>query len=150
MFDGCTGQNAELEAIELIQYLPSAVVVPKGTEMRSAENYAAAHPGHTALWGVTARPIPHYGDRAGLVVKETPFDELRRGMTIVYLTQMGVQAGGLLVSKHPAGWRVKDWGADNPKDRYITSADIIGVVVLAFVPPDAASPATTATAAPSP
>jgi hypothetical protein len=131
----CGDPPADDEAIEMVQYLPLAIVVPKGEELRSAEAYAAKHEGHRALWAETSRPIAHYGSRAAIVLKEVPFGELRRGMIIVYLTQMGVQAGGLLVAQEPAGWRVKDWGAATAKDRFITPPDVVGVVVVAFVAP---------------
>jgi hypothetical protein len=135
---GCLDRDAENEAMEMVQYLPAAVVVPRGQEMAAAEAYAAGHPGHRAMWGESSRPLPYYGDRAGMVVKEVVYADLRRGMTVVYLTQMGVQAGGLLVSKERGGWRVKDWGATAVKDRLIDESAIVGVVVIAFVAsPDA-------------
>lgn len=130
---GCGDQDAEAAAMEMVQYLPAAVIVPRGQEMAAAETYAASHPGHRALWGEISRPLPYYGDRAGLVVKETAYGDLRRGMTVVYLTQMGVHAGGLLVSKERGGWHVKDWGASGVKDRLIDESVIVGVVVIAFV-----------------
>lgn len=141
MLSGCDGRDAEGEAMAMVQYLPAAVVVPAGQEMAAAEAYAASHPGHQALWGVVSRPLPYYGDHAGLVVREIAYGELRRGMTVVYVTAMGVQAGGLLVSKERNGWRVKDWGAVGVNDRLIDESTIVGVVVMAFVAPSGAPPA---------
>lgn len=135
----CSGQNPDREAMEMIQYLPLAVVVAKGEEMRQAESYAANHPGHIALWGVSSRPLAHYGTQAALVVKEVDFSELRRGMTVVYVTEIGTRAGGLLIRQQDEGWVVKDWGAETVKQQLVLPRTLVGVVVLAFVPPDQAS-----------
>lgn len=137
-FAGCSEQSSDRKAMEMIQYLPLAVVVPKGEEMRRAEDYADHHPGHVALWGVSPRPLAYYGDHAGLVVKEVDFNELRQGMTVIYVTEIGTRAGGLLVRPQDEGWVVKDWGADTVKRQLILPRTLVGVVVLAFVPPDPA------------
>lgn len=94
----------------MIQYLPLAVVVPKGQEMRQAEIYAAQRPGHFAFWGLAGRPLMHYGKEAGLVVQEVDFKTLRRGMTVIYLTEIGTRMGGLLVAQQEDGWEVRNWG----------------------------------------
>jgi hypothetical protein len=124
--------------MDMIQYLPMAVVVAKGEEMKRADEFAANHPGHIALWGISSRPLAHYGTQAAMVVKEVEFGELRRGMTVVYVTEMGARAGGLLVRQQDEGWVVKDWGAATAKERLVFPSTLVGVVVLAFVPPDLA------------
>ncbi|HWA08511.1 MAG TPA: hypothetical protein VG838_03505 [Opitutaceae bacterium] len=132
----CSEQGADRAAMDMVQYLPLAVVVPKGEEMRRAEEYAGRQPHLTAFWGVSPRPLAYYGDHAGLVVKEVDFSELRRGMTVIYVNPLGVRVGGLLVRGEPAGWVVKDWGAPETKPTPVTARTLVGVVLVAFVAPD--------------
>jgi hypothetical protein len=129
------------DALAMVEYLPMAIVVPKGEELKQAEQYAAAHPGHYAFLAVMSRPIMPYGGRAGLVCKDVPWPELKRGMTVVYLAQRGEMVGGmgagLLVEKTEEGWLFKSWGFDEFKPTLLKPVAYRGVVVLAFVGEDA-------------
>ncbi len=134
--NGCDDEtliNPEDRALEYLRYLPFAVVVPAGEELAYADRYVAAHPGHVALWGVAVHSMPYYGEKGGIVIKETPWAELRSGMTVVYVTSDGLRKGGLLVRPEGRAWIVKDWGyAKNSPERIIPET-LIGVVVTVFV-----------------
>jgi hypothetical protein len=133
---GCDDEtlvNPEERALELLRYLPFAVVVPAGEELEYADRYVAAHPGHIALWGVAVHRMPYYGEKGGIVLKETPWEELRSGMTVVYVTSDGLRKGGLLVRPEGRGWIVKDWGYAKNSPEPIIPETLIGVVVTVFV-----------------
>lgn len=125
--------NPEDRAAELLRYLPFAVVVPKGEELAYADRYVAAHPGHIAVWGVAVHRMPYYGEKGGIVLKETPWEELRPGMTVVYVSSDGMRRGGLLVRPVGRSWIVKDWGYAANRSEPINSETLIGVVVTVFV-----------------
>jgi hypothetical protein len=140
---GCTELGPD-DAIEMVQYLPLAVVVPKGDELKRAEEYADAHPGHFAYLAVMSHPLSPYGERAGIVARDLDWHELKRGMTVVYLAQRdGMMVGmgaGLLVEKIGDGWMYRSWGYPDVKPNLLTRVAYAGVVMLAFVSDEKAKP----------
>ncbi len=136
LFRGCTEAPSD-DMLAAVQYLPLAVVVPKGQELQKAEEYAKAHPGHFAYLAVMSRPLSPYGGKAGLVARDLAWSELQRGMTVVYLAQrdgmVGGMGAGLLIEKEGEGWLFKSWGAEKAKPTLLKRAAYAGVVVVAFV-----------------
>lgn len=125
--------NPEDRAFEMLRYLPFAVVVPAGEELAYADRYVATHPGHIAVWGVAVHRMPYYGEKGGIVLKEVPWNELRPGMTVVYVSPDGLRKGGLLVRPEGRGWVVKDWGYHRNSPEPIIPETLLGVVVTVFV-----------------
>lgn len=136
--------NPEDRAFEMLRYLPFAVVVPAGEELAYADRYVATHPGHIALWGVAVHRMPYYGEKGGIVLKKTPWDELRPGMTVVYVSPDGLRKGGLLVRQEGRSWIVKDWGYATNNPEPVIPETLIGVVVTVFVSEEPVAPAKTA------
>jgi hypothetical protein len=137
VFAGCSEGPFRDDGIAMVQYLPLAVVVPQGEELKRAEAYAATHPGHFAYLAVMSHPLSPYGERAGIVARDVDWSELKRGMTVVYLAQKdGMMVGmgaGLLVEKVGDGWTYRSWGYPDVKPNLLTRLAYAGVVVVAFV-----------------
>ncbi len=121
--------DPEQQALEMLRYLPFAVVVPKGEELAYADRYVATHPGHIALWG----RMPYYEESGGIVLKETAWEELRAGMTVVYASSRGVRRGGRLVRPEGRSWIVKDWGYATNRTDTVVAETLIGVVLTVFI-----------------
>ena len=90
-------------------------------------------PGAFVVRGTGDSMLPLYPSGTFLVVQPQPYDELARGMTVVF-RKGNRSITHLLVAKTGDGWRTA--GLNNRRHDYmaVNSGNIRGVVVAAFTP----------------
>lgn len=78
--------------------------------------------------------LPKFGDGTLVVVEETPFGELKEGMTVVYRASNGDFVVHNLVRQSGGGWIAR--GINNPSfdKELVTGRNYIGVVYGTFFP----------------
>jgi hypothetical protein len=93
-----------------------------------AELLAGLEPGRDVLVGAGDSMAPVYGDGTILVIRPVAFNELREGMTVVYLNSEGRRVAHRLVQHEERGWRAR--GLNNPEldDELITPQNLLGQV----------------------
>lgn len=77
---------------------------------------------------------PLYPDGTVLVVARRPFEELARGMTVVYRNRANRSVAHVLVARANDGWRVTGLNNRNHDGEGVDAANLVGVVVAAFEP----------------
>ncbi len=97
-----------------------------------ARRVAVSLPGAFVLKGQGQSMEPLYCDNTLLVVHPKPFDQLERGMSVVFRTKDNRSVTHVLVAKSKDGWRTT--GLNNR--RYdaipVTAQNLQGVVVAAY------------------
>lgn len=111
---------------------PAALLVPSGQQWERAEAAAAEVPGATTFWGVGRSMEPLFPDRTAIVVAPIPFAELKKGMTVLYVTRTGRMVAHPITAAVPRGWIAQ--GVNNRKedDELVTRSNLVGVIVEAY------------------
>lgn len=112
---------------------PAAEFTASSTARLKAYHVATTIPGGYVVEGRGHSMQPLYQSGTLLVVKPTPFEELTRGMSVVFRSR-NRSITHVLVAKTKDGWRTT--GLNNRRHDYlcVNSENIRGVVVAAFTP----------------
>jgi hypothetical protein len=113
---------------------PRAARLAESAAWREAIEVVSRTPGAFILVGTGRSMQPLYPAGTLLVLRETPYGELRSGQTVVYRNANYRAVGHTLVAKARDGWRVRglnNWTHDMEP---VTEEKLIGVVIAAFTP----------------
>lgn len=112
---------------------PTAELASPSLARMKAYQLATTIPGAYVVHGRGRSMQPLYLNGTLLVVKPTPFEELKRGMSVVFRCR-DRSITHVLVAKTKEGWRTT--GLNNRRHDYVpvNSENIRGVVVAAFTP----------------
>jgi hypothetical protein len=132
------GIKSERLLASIIQRTPASTVVAAGEQVKRAEAAAAQIPGAQAYWGVGESMEPLFPNHTAIVVAPVKFDELRKGMTVVYVNQRGWMVAHSLTGDVPKGWIAQGVNNDEEDDDLVTKENLVGVIVQAFSEMDSA------------
>lgn len=111
---------------------PKPTIVAQGSQFREAEKAAATIPGAEALWGMGTSMEPLYASNTAIIVAPVKFNELKKGMTVVYMSSRGRMVAHSLKTDMPKGWIVQGLNNDDEDDDLVTRKNIVGVIVKAY------------------
>jgi hypothetical protein len=119
---------------------PQPIAVTRREAWKYAEQMAAQHDGSFVVRGDGASMAPLYPSGTVLVIARVPFDELKRGVTVIYRNQEGRPIAHVLVSLSRKGWRAA--GLNNPHldEESVSPENLLGVVTSAYTPVDLLPP----------
>lgn len=129
---GRAGIKSERLLAAILQQTPAATVVGAGEQLRQAEHAAAAIPGAEALWGVGASMEPLFPSKTAVVVVPVKFQDLKKGMTVVYMSRRGRMVAHSLTGDMPQGWIAQGVNNDREDDDLVTRVNLVGVIVQAY------------------
>ena len=95
---------------------------------RDAELLAARESGRDVLVGAGESMAPVYGDGSVLVIRPVPYEQLRAGMTVVYLNSEGRRIAHRLWRQETKGWRARGLNNTEPDAELVTPQNLVGVV----------------------
>ena len=98
-----------------------------------AHQLAKSLPGAFVVRGLGKSMQPLYASGTFLVVQPQAYDQLARGMTVVFRNQTH-SITHVLVAKTPDGWRTTGLNNRRPDYLPVNNHNILGVVVAAFTP----------------
>ncbi len=93
-----------------------------------AELLAARESGRDVLVGAGESMAPVYGDGSVLVIRPVPYEQLRAGMTVVYLNREGRRVAHRLWRQEAKGWRARGLNNTEPDAELVTPQNLLGVV----------------------
>ena len=79
------GIKSERLLAAIIQQTPAPRLVAEGEQLRTAEKIAAQLPAAHALLGVGTSMEPLYASNTAVVVQTINYENLKKGMTVVYV-----------------------------------------------------------------
>jgi hypothetical protein len=126
------GIKSERLLASIIKQTPESTLVTAGEQMKRAEAAAAEIPGAAAFWGVGQSMEPLYANRTAIVVAPINFKELKKGMTVVYISSSGRMVAHSLTGDLPKGWIAQGVNNDEEDDDLVTKENLVGVIVQAF------------------
>jgi hypothetical protein len=115
---------------------PQPIAVARQQAWKYAEQVAAKHDGAFVVRGDGASMAPLYPSGTVLVIERVPFDQLKRGATVIYRNNDGEPIAHLLVALSRDGWRSAGLGNQHIDDECVSPENFLGVVTSAYTPVD--------------
>ena len=113
------------------EHTPVPVLVSAGFEMEIAEQ-EAAKVGGTVLWGVGESMEPLYAPKTAVVVTAMDYDDIKKGMTVVYRKPNGRYVAHAVVGEDAKGYIVQGMNNDVPDELSVNEKNLVGVITAAF------------------
>ena len=129
---------------------PRPVVASEPEAWQHASQIADHTPGAFVLVGSGQSMQPLYTPGTILVLRQLPFDELRRGQTVLYRSKAQKIVAHVLVAKARDGWRVRGLNNRIHDMEPVRSDNLVGIVVAAFKPIGRGRSVSLATLGPAP
>ena len=132
------GIKSERVRAAIISRTPAPQLVAEGQQLKSAERAAALLPAAQAFWGIGRSMEPLYATNTAVIVQEIKYDDIKKGMTVVYLKSTGVRVAHSVVGETRGGFLVQGVNNDEEDAELVTAENFIGVVVQAYASADTA------------
>ena len=132
------GIKSERLLAAIIERTPAPRLVAEGTQLKTAEKFAATLPRAQALWGIGRSMEPLYAPNTAVVVQEIDYDDIKKGMTVVYVKNNGRRVAHSVVGETRGGFLVQGVNNDREDAELVTPENFIGVITQAFASADSA------------
>lgn len=126
------GIKSERLLAAIIKHTPASTIVAPGEQIKTAELAATKIDGAEAMWGVGESMEPLYASHTAIVVAPIKFDQLQKGMTVVYINREGNMVAHSLTGDLPKGWIAQGVANDDEDDDLVTARNLVGVIVQAY------------------
>jgi signal peptidase I len=126
------GISSHRQLAAILSHTPAAQIVSEGQQMAQAEHAAARIPGAQAFWGVGQSMQPLYAPNTALVVKPVSYDDIKKGMTVVYVKKNGHVVAHSVVDEDGKGYVVQGVNNNEADPESVNEHNMIGVVVAAY------------------
>jgi signal peptidase I len=130
------GIKSERILAAIIERTPAPRLVAEGTQLKTAEQFAATLPRAHALWGIGRSMEPLYAPNTAVVVQEIAYDDIKKGMTVVYVKSNGRRVAHSVVGETRGGYLVQGVNNDREDTELVTEENFIGVITQAFASAD--------------
>jgi signal peptidase I len=130
------GIKSERVLAAIIERTPAPRLVAEGSELKAAEARAAALPNAHALWGIGRSMEPLYATNTAVVVQEIKYDDIKKGMTVVYVKSNGRRVAHSVVGETRGGFLVQGVNNHQEDAELVTADNFIGVITEAFASAD--------------
>lgn len=130
------GIKSERVLAAIIERTPAPRLVADGTQLKTAEQFAATLSRAHALWGIGRSMEPLYAANTAVVVQEIDYDDIKKGMTVVYVKSNGRRVAHSVVGETRGGFLVQGVNNDREDPELVTADNFIGVITQAFASAD--------------
>lgn len=130
------GIKSERLLAAIIERTPAPRLVAEGTQLKTAEEFAAILPRAHALRGIGRSMEPLYAPNTAVVVQEIDYDDIKKGMTVVYVKNDGRRVAHSVVGETRGGFLVQGVNNDREDAELVTPDNFIGVITQAFASAD--------------
>lgn len=120
----------------VLTHNPAPQIVDQGSQLAIAEQAAARIPGAQALWGVGRSMEPLYATNTAVVVVPIAYDDIRKGMTVVFWNRDGFRVAHTVIGETRGGYLTQGVNCDEPDPGVVNEQNLIGVVVVAYAASD--------------
>jgi hypothetical protein len=132
---GCATQTAARYSPAAVAAMsPAAEMVQPFEAMRLGKKYVSEHAGTNFLVGSGDSMLPLYKDHTVVVTQQVALNDLKAGMTAVYVGESGRPVAHVLVKKTSDGWIAMGVGNAECDATLVTANNLVGVVVKAYEP----------------
>lgn len=126
------GISSHRQLAAILSQTPAAQIVCEGHQMEQAEQAASQMAGAQAFWGVGQSMQPLYTPNTALVVKTISYNQVKKGMTLVYVKKNGRVVAHSVVDEDAKGYVVQGVNNNDADTESVNEHNMIGVVVAAY------------------
>jgi len=130
------GIKSDRQLAAIITQTPAPQIVTEGSQMRIAEQAAAAISGGQTFWGIGESMQPLYNPNTAIVVRPIAYQDIKTGMTLVYTKRNGHVVAHSVVGEDAHGYVVQGVNNDQADRESVNERNLIGVVVAAYAASD--------------
>jgi len=130
------GIKSPRQLAAIIAQTPAPHLVAEGEQLKNAEKVAAQIKDAIALWGVGQSMEPLYAPNTAVVVAPIKYDNVKKGMTVVYVKRNGRRVAHAVIGETRGGYLVQGINNDEADAEVVNERNLIGVVVQAFASSD--------------
>ena len=130
------GIKSDRQLAAIITQTPAPQIVAEGSQMKIADQAAAAITGAQTFWGIGQSMQPLYNPNTALVVRPIAYNDIKKGMTLVYTKRNGHVVAHSVVGEDAQGYVVQGVNNDEADRESVNERNLIGVVVAAYAASD--------------
>ena len=130
------GIKSDRQLAAIITQTPPPQIVAEGSQMKIADQAAAAITGAQTFWGIGQSMQPLYNPNTALVVRPIAYNDIKKGMTLVYTKRNGHVVAHSVVGEDAQGYVVQGVNNDEADRESVNERNLIGVVVAAYAASD--------------
>ncbi len=130
------GIKSQRQLAAIVAQTPAPHLVAEGEQLKSAEKMAAQIKDAITLWGVGQSMEPLYAANTAVVVAPIKYDNVKKGMTVVYVKRNGRRVAHSVIGETRGGYLVQGVNNDEPDAEVVNEGNLIGVVVHAYASTD--------------
>lgn len=126
------GIKSKRQLAAILQQTPVPHLVAEGEQMKEAEKTAAQIKNAVTLWGVGQSMEPLYAPNTAVVVAPIKYDDVKKGMTVVYVKHNGRRVAHSVIGETRDGYLVQGINNDDADTEVVNEGNLVGVVVQAY------------------
>jgi signal peptidase I len=126
------GIKSPRQLAAIMKQTPAPHLVAEGQQLKEAEKMAAQIKDAITLWGVGQSMEPLYAPNTAVVVAPIKYDNVKKGMTIVYVKRNGRRVAHSVIGETRDGYLVQGVNNDEADAEAVNESNLIGVVVQAY------------------
>ncbi len=130
------GIKSDRQLAAIITQTPAPQIVAEGSQMKIAEQAAAAMTGAQTFWGIGESMQPLYNPNTAIVVRPIAYRDIKKGMTLVYTKRNGHVVAHSVIGEDAHGYVVQGVNNDQADRESVNERNLIGVVVAAYAASD--------------
>ncbi|HEY4246598.1 MAG TPA: hypothetical protein VGM64_07060 [Lacunisphaera sp.] len=130
------GIKSKRQLAAILKQTPAPHLVTEGEQMKKAEKTAAQIKNAVTLWGVGQSMEPLYAPNTAVVVAPIKYDDIKKGMTIVYVKRNGRRVAHSVIGETRDGYLVQGINNDEADAEAVNEGNLVGVVVQAYASVD--------------
>ena len=130
------GIKSQRQLSAIATHTPAPHVVTEGDQLKHAEKMAAQIKDAIAFRGIGQSMEPLYAPNTAVVVAPIRYDDIKKGMTVVYVKRSGRHVAHAVIGETRGGYLVQGINNDEADAEVVTERNLIGVVVQAYASAD--------------
>ena len=130
------GIKSQRQLAAILKQTPAPHLVAEGEQLKQAEKMAVQIKDAITLWGVGQSMEPLYAPNTAVVVAPIKYDNVKKGMTVVYVKRNGRRVAHSVIGETRDGYLVQGINNDEADAEAVNESNLIGVVVQAYASTD--------------
>ena len=130
------GIKSQRQLTAIINHTPAPQLVAEGQQLKQAAKMAAQIKNATAFWGIGQSMEPLYAPNTAVVVAPIAYDDIKKGMTVVYVKSNGRRVAHSVIGETRGGYLVQGVNNDEADAEVVNEKNLIGVIVQAYASAD--------------
>jgi signal peptidase I len=130
------GIKSQRQLTAILAQTPAAKLVAEGEQLKQAEKVAAQIKDATAFLGIGHSMEPLYAPNTAVVVAPINYDQIKKGMTVVYVKSNGRRVAHAVIGETRDGYLVQGLNNDEADTEVVNEQNLVGVIVQAYASAD--------------